>query len=427
MLMNRLYRTVGTALLALSTALAATLAAPLAMAATQSAPSPPGQLCVNNQCVTTPIPTPPPTTGSGQIKWNPGHYMASYGIVRGGGGSSGFVNGEMDDLNNLDFMLGYRMLITWSAIETSKGNYDFSVIDAALARLKTQYNKPKRLVVMLVWYSPSPWSSGDDSVIPDYILNDPSYGASPVAGSYGWWGRNSGGASTGMNAPAVYYPPVMDRLVALVQALGQHLDADPNFEAFFIQENSAIVQAAAGFGNNDPHYSDAVWLAQSERLLSASTAAFPHTSVIMANAYFANGQSAVALEQWMAKNRIAAGTADSFGQSGIVANHYNGMSDGLKAYLGVNTANGGTTDLRPAMTAMFDVESGDMTTTYLHKWGGPFSPQDIVTALNTTYKASHAFWTRMVGNTPAAAQWVNVAAVCAANPLLRTAYPANYP
>jgi hypothetical protein len=33
----------------------------------------------------------------------------------------------------------------------------------------------------------------------------------------------------------------------------------------------------------------------------------------------------------------------------------------------------------------------------------------------------------MVGTTPAPAQWANVAAVCAANPLLRTAYPANYP
>jgi hypothetical protein len=147
----------------------------------------------------------------------------------------------------------------------------------------------------------------------------------------------------------------------------------------------------------------------------------------MGNAYFANGQSAVALEEWMAKNRIAAGTADTFGQSSILANHFNGLSDGVKAYLGVNTTNGGTTDLRPVMPAMFDVESGDMTTTYFHKWGGPWSPEDLVTALNVTYKATHAFWTRMVGKTPAAAQWVNVAAVCAANPLLRTAYPANYP
>ena len=388
-------------------------------------PNPPSQVCVNAQCVPT-QPTTPTPAGTHQIKWNPGHYMASYGIVTGGG-SSTFVANEMNDLNNQDAILGYRMLITWGAIEPTKGNYDFSVIDAALQRLKTQYNKPKRLVVMLVWYSPRAWSSGDGSVIPTYIQTDPTYGASPVAGSYGWWGKSANGQSTGMYAPAVYYAPVMDRYIAAVQALGHHLDSDPNFEAFYVQENSAIVQAAAAFGVNDPHYSDAAFVAQSERMLTAATAAFPHTSVIMANAFLASGAASVALEEWMAANRIAASTADTWGQSAINTYGTSHLSAGVQAYLGTETADGGTTDLRPKMTAMFDVESGDMTTNYFAKWGGPYSPQDIVNALNQTFKASHAFWTRMVGNTPAPAQWVNVAAVCAANPLVRTQYPANYP
>jgi hypothetical protein len=387
-------------------------------------PNPPAQVCVNAQCVTQA--TTPPSTGSHQIKWNPGHYMASYGIVTGGGSSS-FVANEMNDLNNRDAILGYRMLITWGAIEPTKGNYDFSVIDAALQRLKTAYNKPKRLVVMLVWYSPRAWSGVDGSVVPAYIQTDPTYGASPVAGSFGWWGKSANGVSTGMYAPAVYYAPVMDRYIAAVQALGHHLDSDPNVEAFYVQENSAIVQAAASFGVNDPHYSDDAWSTQQKRLLTAATAAFPHTSVIIANTWFASGAAAVDLEQWMAANRIAASTADTWGQSAITTYGTNGLSAGVQAYLGVETKDGGTTDLRPKMTAMFDVESGDMTTTYFAKYGGPFAPQDIVNALNQTFKASHAFWTRMVGTTPAPAQWVNVAAVCAANPLLRTEYPANYP
>jgi hypothetical protein len=388
-------------------------------------PNPPPQVCVNAKCVPT-QPTTPAPAGSHQIKWNPGHYMASYGIVTGGG-SSTFVANEMNDLNNRDAILGYRMLITWGAIEPSKGTYDFSVIDAALQRLKTQYNKPKRLVVMLVWYSPRAWSAGDGSVIPTYIQTDPAYGPSPVAGSFGWWGKTANGQSTGMYAPAVYYAPVMDRFIAAVQALGHHLDSDPNVEGFYVQENSAIVQAAAAFGVNDTHYSDAAFLTQQERLLTAATAAFPHTSVIMANAFMASGATSVALEQWMAANRIAASTADTWGQSAINTFGTSHLSGGVQAYLGAATADGGTTDLRPKMTAMFDVESGDMTTNYFAKWGGPYSPQDIVNALNQTFKASHAFWTRMVGNTPAAAQWTNVAAVCAANPLLRTEYPANYP
>ncbi len=390
-------------------------------------PSPPPMVCVKDQCVTSAGSSPPPATGGGTIKWNPGHYMASYGIITGGGSTS-FVANEMNDLNNQDSVLGYRMLITWGAIEPSKGQYDFSAIDAALTRLKTAYNKPKRLVVMLVWYSPRSFSHGDGSVIPKYIQDDSSYGASPVSGTYGWWGKNASGASTGMYAPAVYYPPVMDRLIATVQALGHHLDADPNVEALFIQENSAIVQAAAGFGVNDPHYSDGVWLAQQQRLLTAATAAFPHTSVIMGNAYFASGVTAVALEQWMADNRIAAGTADTLGQSGISTYGYAGVNDGLQAYLGVNTRNGGTVDLRPKMAAMFDVESGDMSTNYFHKYGGPFTPLDILHSLNQTFQATHAFWTRMVsGNIPDEARWSNLVQMLQSNPLTNTTYPANYP
>jgi hypothetical protein len=397
----------------------------LGQTASKSRPNPPPQVCIDSKCVTT---SPVASGPSGHIKWNPGHYMASYGLVRGGGSTS-FVNWEMDDLNNQDAMLGYRMAITWGALEPTQGSYDFSVIDAALARLKTQYNKPKRLVIMIYWYSQHPHFGGDGSTIPLYIQQDPKYGASPVAGSYGWWGMNGNGVSTGMYAPAVYYPPVMDRFIAMVQALGKHLDADPNVEALFFQENATVSGAAWAKGAKDPHYSDAVWLQQTERLLTAATAAFPHTSVIMGNTYFAeSGASAVALEQWMATNRIVAGTADTIGQSAIDKYGYSILSDGVAAYLGKQTTNGGTVDLRTKMTGMFDVESGDMTTTYYDRIGGPFTPQDLITALNQTFKASHAFWTRMVGSsTPSQIQWTNLAAVCAANPLLRTAYPTNYP
>ncbi len=142
-------------------------------------------------------------------------------------------------------IVGYRMLITWGAMEPTEGNYDFSAIDATLKRLKTAYNKPKHLVIMLWQYGQHALNPGGGAgTIPLYIQHDPKYGASPVSGSYGWWGQSANGVSTGMYAPALYYPPVMDRFIALVQALGQHLDADPNMEAVFFQENSTIVQAA---------------------------------------------------------------------------------------------------------------------------------------------------------------------------------------
>jgi hypothetical protein len=379
-------------------------------AQSQTRPNPPPQICVNGQCATTPAATSPaPALASGHIKWNPGHYMASYGVVYGGPGRS---------------TSGYRMMITWGAIETSQGTYNFSAIDNILAQLKTAYNKPKHLVIMLWDYGRNGPNQPDPSVFPVYIQQNPIYGASPVAGSYGWWGQSSNGTATGMYAPALYYPPVMDRYIAMVQALGQHLDGDPYVEAIFFQENSTVVQAA-NYAPTDAHYSDSAFLTQSERLLSAATAAFPHTSVVMGNSWFYGPNATVALEQWMLNNRIATGSADSFGQSAINSQGTAILSWALRAYVG-DAAFGGV-DMRPKMTAMMDVESGDINDSFQNV-GGPFTAPDIIQAINQTYHASHAFWTRLVGSgVRPQAQWPTVAAACAATPIARTAYPANYP
>ncbi len=385
-------------------------------------PTPPPQICVNGQC--TPTAT-PPAQGGGSIKWTPGHYMASYQKIYPGDTMSK-VQFEMDDLNNQDAILGYRLYITWGALEPTKGNYNFAVLDAILARLKTAYNKPKRMVVYPIMYNYGALGNNDGSVIPLYLQQDPAYGASPVPGSYGWWGANSNGASTGMYTAALYNPAVMARFIALVQALGAHYDADPYVEALQIQEDATIVQGALGAGSKDPQYSDSGFLTQLETLLTAATGAFPHTNITMDNSYFGSISPTIALEQWMAANRIEPGAADTWGQSGISALGINHQNWGLQTYMGL--AQYGGTDMRPTMRAMMAIESPDMTGNYFKKYGGPWTPVDIITALNQTYFASHAFWTRMTGTqAPAAGTWLNVAAACAANPLTHTAYPGNYP
>ena len=391
----------------------------------QTRPNPPRQICVNGQCASTPVTTPPPSgASSGKIKWNPGHYMASYTVLFGGRSAS-FVQTETDDLNNQDAIVGYRMLVTWAALEPTQGNYDFSAIDATLQRLKTAYNKPKHLVIMLWTYGQHPYSpNGDTRVIPAYIQQDPKYGASPISGSYGWWGQSANVSSNGTYAPALYYPPVNDRFIALVQALGQHLDNDPYVEAVFFQENSTIV-AAANTAPKDPHYNDNAYLAETQRLLSAATAAFPHTSVIMGNSWLYETSATVALQQWMLTHRIATGSADSFGQSSIDAKGTQILSWSLRSYIG-DPGFGGV-DMRPTMTAMMDVESGDINDSFQGD-GGPWTAPDIIQAMNKTYHASHVFWTRLTGSgTRPEALWPTVAAACAATPIQRTGYPANYP
>jgi hypothetical protein len=400
---------------------------------TTAKPPTPSQICVNAQCskTTTAATTAPAATGS--IKWNPGHYMASDSTMSKGRTVS-FFQSEMQDINNQDAVVGYRVYVTWGALETTQGTYDFSQIDAMIAQLKTAYNKPKHLVIGLQLYGMTGLGNNDGSVFPLYIQqNVATYGASPVSGSSGWWGKNANGASTGMYAPALYYPPVMDRLIALVQALGKHLDGEPYFEGLIFQENSTIAQAASTLGTVDPHYSDEAWLTQQQRFLTAATAAFPHTSIIMQNSWFDKPQPAVTLQQWMATNRIAPGTADSWGQSAINTYGTSHLSDGIQTLLGVSQY-GGTTDLRPKTRAMIDVQSPDIAGPYFQGYGGPWAPVDIVNAANQTYQASHVFWTHLVGtetvfggSVPAVAKWSNLAPVLAKNPLTNTGYPANYP
>jgi len=81
-----------------------------------------------------------------------------------------------------------------------------------------------------------------------------------------------------------------------------------------------------------------------------------------------------------------------------------------------------------------EVQSPDMVGGYFSKFGGPWTPIDLINAFNQTYFASHVFWTHLFGNEasygvpiPDVAKWSNLAATCAAHPLTHTDYPANYP
>src|SRR5579862_1314267 len=175
-------------------------------------PQPPSKLCVGSNCVTTPV-----ATGSGKIKWNPGHYAAGNGSMFGGTLASSWYPTVDHALGGWKDIKGFRMWITWGAIETSEGVYDFSQVDALLNRMKTQYGTPRHLVLTLYPSGPVSLWKHDGRVIPLYIQDSAKYGPSPVSGTYGWWGVSANGVSTGQFEPALWRPEVMSRYIALVQ------------------------------------------------------------------------------------------------------------------------------------------------------------------------------------------------------------------
>jgi hypothetical protein len=355
------------------------------------------------------------------VKWNPGHYMASGSILYPG---SSLLTFEMDNLNGQDAFVGYRMLITWAALEPTEGNYDFSLIDAALARLESHYDRPKRLVVVVLpgAFTRTAPGSNDWSILPEYIQTNSAYGPSPVSGRYGWWGGTGNGKTY---AACLQRPAIMDRWKQLHQALGAKYDSEPYFEALMFQEDSWVIGAMST--NGCPDYSDAAIQAGFRSLLTATVAAFPHTSVIFENTWMGTVTPTQQFEQWMIENRVAPGTADTFGQSYVSSHAGAANSWGLDAYFGQAAAGSSYQgpDYRPIARAMLDVEGPDLSA---YGFKG-YLPLDICNALNQSYKASHAFWTYLSSNSgaPVESLWPALAATCAANPLVNTAYPSNYP
>jgi hypothetical protein len=385
-----------------------------AQAANTKRPNPPSQICIGSNCASTPA--------AGKIKWNPGHYMAS-GTILFANDTISKIGAEMADLNGWDKIVGYRVLITWGAIERTKGQYDFALLDQIMARLKNNYGKPKQLFLVVL---PGPFggkiTKPTGSAIPLYIQQSAEYGPSPVAGNYGWWSNGAGYCA------ALFRPAVMDRYIAMIQALAAHYDNDPNFEGIMFQEDSWMVGEWLKAPDFNPNGGG---LDQLKRLLLATTAAFPHTNVAMQNTWAGTPANTANFQNWMLQNRIAASSADVVGQSAFDKYNYR-MAWGLLAYAGISLEGVQFNDMRNTGRSMMDVESAELSGSYFAKYGGPFTPVDIVTALNQTYKASHAFWTHFFGTEtaygtmPNDVKWTNLAAILSAHPLTNTGYPDNY-
>ncbi len=202
----------------------------------------------------------------------------------------------MNQLNNQDNVVGYIAQVYWSALEPSQDKYDFSQISALLSYLKTHFNKPKHLVLVVL---PGKFASTDArGAIPSYISNSSMYGPSPIAGSHGWWGGKGNGVTA---VAALHRPAVMERWIKLHEKLGAAFNGDPSFEAIMMQETSWV--NGASMNNKVPDWNGATELANWENLIAATTEAFPNTNVIVENSWFDGQLRTQQLERFMFQHR----------------------------------------------------------------------------------------------------------------------------
>jgi hypothetical protein len=368
-------------------------------------------------------------SGNHSIKWTPGHYLGSNAILGPGAqftvqppGTWNQFLAELSQLNNQDNVVGYSAFVYWSALEPSQDKYDFSQISALLNYLKTHFNKPKHLVLVVL---PGKFASSNATgAIPNYIANNPMYGPSPVAGSYGWWGGKGNGVTA---VAALHRPAVMERWIKLHEKLGEAFNGDPNFEAIMFQETSWVIGASQN--NGAPDWSGAAALTNWENLIAATTAAFPNTNVIVENSFLDRPVRTQQLEDFMLEHRVAPGTMDTFGQT-WVDQHGGGLNNwGLNEYIGRDISAQYPAlgpDMRSRMHSMVFIEAPNLG---IYTSSSGYTPADICVALNRSFAASHAFWAYLGNNNTSrpSANWSNVLATINKCPLGNTGYPLIYP
>ncbi len=212
-----------------------------------------------------------PTSGL-YMKFNPGVYVM-------GTSRSSYTEAHILDLDNLPAVKGWHQYLHWSTIETARGVYNFSFLDTLVALCASV---GKRLIINI---KPRTFGGSGTSHLPSYLATEP--------GGNGGWHTFSG--SKGV-MPRIWLPAINDRLIALVEALGEEYNSNPWVEAIELSETSV-----SDFGEiSDFDYQE--YMDEQLRANLALRAAWPNTLVFgMAN--YSDSQSQLAA--FMADNAEA--------------------------------------------------------------------------------------------------------------------------
>jgi Beta-galactosidase len=157
------------------------------------------------------------TAAGRTIKWNPGHYA-----VVGTNAGPAMVDQLLSETGRFPWVKGLVLRTSWPELETSKGQYDFSVIDADLQKVAAA---GKRVFIMVGTKS----FSVDDKAVPEYLRSaEYGGGAYRIAIRRGGYGENA----------AIYNSKVADRLQALYQAIGNRYNRENTVEGVLFNETA---------------------------------------------------------------------------------------------------------------------------------------------------------------------------------------------
>ena len=317
----------------------------------------------------------PAVTGvaSGQLlSWNPGHYAmpdhhmypSKYTLIETD------INSLVTPTDKRAKLVGVRLLGTWGMFEPTQGNYDFSKLDYFIAYAKAR-NLRVILSINVRRYGGSvpgvPQSDYRDTTLPDFAITN------------GWAGANTddlGGYSARFDITAC-----MDAYLAMLAALGAHVNSEPFFEMFETGETSAAFAAGQGFNQS-------AWNTQWLRVPAALKTSFPNKVCVVDCNYHSSVAATNQLVDECIVQGIGVGGPDTMPQNlGTTDDHWGFMHLGG---VGVRTDpvygpyDFGTVDSRGAVPAKAGQEVVQDTS---------FTPASIYGHAYNIYKASHMTWT----------------------------------
>jgi hypothetical protein len=315
-------------------------------------------------------------------KWTPGHYLRSQ---ESAWASQRTARRAYYDLMTADPAIkGGLLLVPWGAVETAKGVYDFSEIDADVAYVKS---KGKKLLIEVWWMNfwhtiPSVPQSGD-KWLPDYLIAEGG-------------ARQLGSGAEGYIAK-IDEAAWMDRLIALNNALAARYDANPDVEQLIMTETA---NAHTNTG-------------QFDRLVQAMGTAWKQTGTVL----YANWVDTTEDSRRLAALRLKYGVG--FGGPDILPGPEETHDALVSRGAGVININGWTGDY-----GKVDYR-GQVPMSYSYEVIGSIPPTKLIDYAKNTLKATHIAWAAPSWLTPEL-NWTGVLPVIKANPVLSTACPTAY-
>ena len=311
------------------------------------------------------------------IKWHPGHY-----VMFSTDDSTSQILRNIEEIGAETSIKGVQVRIRWYDLETAKGLYDFSAIDAYLAKLRAQPTR-KQLVVRIIDRDFNATSTA--GIVPSYLLSS-TYNGGLVRSKTGYVAR-------------LWEAAVMDRLIALHTAIGQRYEGDTRFEGLATEETTLALSQPFPAG-----YSSAALGAQYTRLVTAVRAAMPSSNFFLYTNFVGSASVMDGLMQSLMATRGAAGG------SNIVPSN---KTQGQQVWTGDFGA-----DYRLLLALSSSVETGELR---------DYTPRQINDWAYNTLRVHHIFWVRNTWSGDASRRWdTGILPFLRTNPPIRTRCPGSY-